>query len=84
MGTDDLNQYLEKIKTDDAELIAKLVLLGGKEREIQNVVQKMISEELEPSLSQVARILKEGKNGLNNMFKFKIKWLKIDYAKISF
>ena len=73
MGLDDLNQYLERIKTDDAELIAKLILLGGKEREIENEVQQMISQELEPSFAHLAGIFKEGKNGLNNMLKFKMK-----------
>ena len=70
MGLEDLNRYLEKIKADDSELVAKLVLLGGKEKEVENELQQMISQELEPDFGHLARRFKEGKNALKNIFEF--------------
>ena len=64
MGLSEFQQYMNQIKISDQELVDKLVLLGGNERESTNEIQRLIAQRKEPVLFDLATKFKNGENEL--------------------
>ena len=64
MGLSEFQQYMKQIKISDQELVDKLVLLGGNERESTNEIQRLIAQSKEPVLFDLATKFKNGENEL--------------------
>ena len=64
MSFQELENYiwniLEEIKRSDLEIKSKLILLGLAEEKVIKVIEQLIDRELEPDLTRVATILKNG------------------------
>lgn len=55
-----IRNILEEIKRSDLEIKSKLKLLGLAEEKVIKAIEQLIDRELEPDLTRVATILKNG------------------------